>query len=186
MNTPSTSTAPNMTTSIIQDYVPDQYENDHLRNEEEDATAAMRTRAIQGETHYEFSPRLPTMPEDRATAARNPVGGQGHEGRTGGQGDGAMSGLGAALLQHNVETNASISGVIQARSSSSRRQLDDGAINVAEEDLESGPELLNWPTPEQGHGYADKRVHMLVGQGPAPFLTPGPHRHKLVPGGREG
>lgn len=184
-NNPDTSTAPNMTTSIIQDYVPDEYGDDQLRDEEEDITA-MRARAVEGESSYEYSRRLPTMPEDRVTAARNPVVGQDDDERIDGQEDGVLSGLGVALLQHHVEANASSTGAIQTRSSSNRRHLDDGAINVAHKDLGLGPELLNWPTSEQGHGYADKRVRMLVEQGPAPFLTPGPHRHKLLPGGREG
>lgn len=43
-----------------------------------------------------------------------------------------------------------------------------------------GADTVHWPSPELGHGYAERRVHKLVGQGPAPFLTPGPHRGRML------
>lgn len=48
--------------------------------------------------------------------------------------------------------------------------------------VSAAADIMHWPSPEQGHGYAERRVHkQLVGHGgPAPFLTPGPHRGRML------
>lgn len=177
-----------MTTSIIQDYVPDEYEKGR---QTEKHIAAARTPATEEETHHEYCPKLATMPEDGVTASDAAVREYGQQGGVEGQGDGAgaMSGLGVALLQHSVDNPSASGATVEGYSSMSygqRRGIDADRADEVDADVGPGPDVLHWPSPEQGHGYADKRVHKLPGQGPAPFLTPGPHRHKLVRGGRQG
>ncbi|CBJ29505.1 conserved unknown protein [Ectocarpus siliculosus] len=106
--------APDMTTSLIPDYVTDEYE----RN-----AAASRMPAT--EVNHDW-PKLPSTPEDGASVP-----------------DGAVDAYG----QH-------------------------AGNKVSKENTS----MMHWPSPELGHGYAEKRTHIGPRQGPAPFLTPGPHR----------
>ncbi|CAM9140332.1 unnamed protein product [Ectocarpus sp. 13 AM-2016] len=106
--------APDMTTSLIPDYVTDEYE----RN-----TAASRMPAA--EVNHDW-PKLPSTVEDGASGP-----------------DGAVDTYG----QH-------------------------AGKKVSKENTST----MHWPSPELGHGYAEKRIHVGPRQGPAPFLTPGPHR----------
>lgn len=183
-----------MTTSIIQDYVPHDYEHAGVLHDEHegDATApspaaAPTVAAVAavsgGETSHEQWPRLATMQEDGTMAAGTGTNGYSSSraagmerqrfstGVTGGVEVALLSDSGTALDAH-------------APRDSQHRRNDAGTVDEA--NLGQGPDVLHWPSPEQGHGYAHKRVNKLLGQGPAPFLTPGPHRHKLVPGGRQG
>lgn len=179
-----------MTTSIIQDYVPDEYEGDEARQGQEGTdSGSTRTRALEGETHQEYWPRLASMPEDGATAPSTPGGVYDQEGPTETRGDtvGGASGLEIALLERDVDEPVSSGATIETRTqASSGRQRGRVGGNIDDPELGLGPDVLHWPSPEQGHGYADKRLHKFGGQGPAPFLTPGPHRHKFVPSGRQG
>lgn len=175
---PTSTLAPNMTTSIIQDYVPNEYSNDPMRQNETEPNSTFG-RGVDGDKQLEYLPKLATMPED--PPFRKPQVAE-HE-----HGNNTMGGLGVALLQHKVDSRSGVQGRVQAHPLSGYRPgPDDGADCFGEADLGLGPGLLHWPSPEQGHGYADSRVYKLKGQGPAPFLTPGPHRHKLVPSGSQG
>ena len=190
-----------MTTSIIQDYVPHDYEHTvGLRDEHEGdapgpspspAAASPTVTAVAavsgGETSHEQWQRLATMQEDGAMAA-----GTGTDGS-----DGYSSSRGTGLERQRFCTDAT-GGLEIALPSDSGAAIDphsridlqhhrhDDAGTVDEANPGQGPDVLHWPSPEQGHGYAHKRGNKPLGQGPAPFLTPGPHRHKLLPGGRQG
>lgn len=125
---PSASTAPDMTTSLIQDYVPGEYE----RN----AAAAAKPPASDANQDW---PQLPSTPED-GPAASGPRGGT-----AGSDTSHAPEGGGGA-------------------------QVEGG-----------GGDMTHWPpSPEMGHGYAEKRLNTEPRQGPRPFSTPGPHRGRLL------
>ena len=181
------SVTPNMTSSIIQDYVPDEYDNDQLRQDLQDSKGII-ARGAEGEVHLDYRPRLATTPEDATMASRSPIDGNQQGGRVGQHVDehGMISRLGA-LLQHDIDPSipGATIGTNNRSSFDPSRSRSRDAYNMGEVDLEPGPDVLNWPSPQQGHGYAAKRVANLTGQGPAPFLTPGPHRHKLVPSRRQ-
>lgn len=169
-----------MTTSIIQDYVPDQYEKNQPRHNGGDFTAP-RTLTVEGEI-ADYWPKLATMPEDAAAErglTRN-IGGSGEKERMNTHGD-ELDEVG------ELEKIKSSARAIQQAHAPFRKLLQrgDDAQNIDEADIEVGRDVMYWPSPEQGHGYTHKRIHKPITQGLAPFLTPGPHRHKLVPGGRE-
>ncbi|CAM9129809.1 unnamed protein product [Ectocarpus fasciculatus] len=103
--------APDMTTSLIPDYVTDEYE----RN-------AAASRMPAAEVNHDW-PKLPSTPEDGASGP---------------------------------------DGAVDAYSQPAGNKV--------------SKENMMWPSPELGHGYAEKRTHIGPRQGPAPFLTPGPHR----------
>lgn len=167
-----------MTTSIIQDYVPDKYSNDPTRQIGTESDSKLGGE-VDGDKQIEFLPKFASM-ADLSTIRKPQVSEHEH-------GTNAMSGLGAALLHHNVDGRSGVQGRVQAYSLLGYRPgPDKGTDSFGETDLALGPGLLHWPSPEQGHGYADSRVYKLKGQGLAPFLTPGPHRHKLVPSGNQG
>lgn len=147
-STSSSSLAPNMTTSLIQDYVPQDYERNY---------AAARIPGM--ETNRDLSrPRLPSTPEDGAAAA---------------------------VPTRTVDSYAHHAGV-QARNAPAGSEAyveaatpDHDAVAAS---ATAATDMMHWPSPpELGHGYAERRVHkQLVGQGPAPFLTPGPHRGRML------
>lgn len=162
--------------SIIQDYVPDEYAKNSM--DQNDAKGApMSEGAVEGAKHLKHlkqqGPKLTTMPENPTFQKEEVVeyGPDGHD-------NVAMSGLGVALRGDNVNDRSGVSEY--------RHDPDDGADSSGDADLGLGPGVLHWPFPGPGHGYADGRVYKLQGQGPAPFLTPGPHRHKLIPCGSQG
>lgn len=163
--------------SIIQDYVPDEYANTSMgRNEAKCAPTSGG--AVEGVKHGKHmkqqghklttTPEHPTFQKEEVEYGRD------------GHGNVAMSGLGVALGEHNVNDQ---SGASQCRQDP---VTDDSADSSGDADLGLGPGVLHWPFPGPGHGYADGRVYKIQGQGPAPFLTPGPHRHKLIPCGSQG
>lgn len=136
-----------MTTSLIQDYVPQDYERNF---------AAARTPGMEMNRDWP-RPRLPSTPED-----------------------------GAAVPSRTTESYGHSAGV-QARHAPAGSEAyvgaatPDGDGTAAASDA-AATDMMHWPSPpEQGHGYAERRVHkQLVGQGPAPFLTPGPHRGRML------
>lgn len=130
-----------MTTSLIQDYVPDEYER---------TTAAGRTPAEE----MNRDPRLPSTPEDGALRLNGTIDSYGQQAGVQPQVDCAMG-----------NAPASSGAYIEA-------DMPDQDVGEAD--------MMHWPSPELGHGYAERRVHKLVGQGPAPFLTPGPHRGRML------
>lgn len=168
--------AANMTTSIIQDYVPDEYANNQIRHIERD-TSGRWVKGVDGEKQQNYSRRLATMPEDGATTPYPPS--RTSEDVEREDGVGGMSGLGVALLRHDVDNSSVVGGTSSASLKASRnKQSPDYNADLF------GATALG--SPEQGHGYADGRVHKLKEHGPAPFLTPGPHGHKLVRSGSQG
>lgn len=130
-----------MTTSLIQDYVPDEYEG---------TTAAGMTPTV------EINPdqRLPSTPEDGGSRPKGAVDSHGHH--TG------------------VQTQVDCAVGNAPTSSGAHLEAD-----VPDQDI-GGADTMHWPSPQLGHGYAERHVHKLVGQGPAPFLTPGPHRGRML------
>eukprot|EP00903_Cladosiphon_okamuranus_P019934 g18320.t1 len=142
-STSSSSLAPNMTTSLIQDYVPQDYE----RNSTVARTPGM-------ETNRDWPrPRLPRTPEDGAAV----VDSHGHH---------------AGVQARTAPTGS------EAYIEAATPDRDAAAAAAAATDMDT----MHWPSPpELGHGYIERRVHKhLVGQGPAPFLTPGPHRGRKL------
>ena len=187
MKNQTSSLAPNMTTSIIQDYVPHDYEHTGILRDGHEgeapapapspAAAVMVMAVARGEKSDDHWQEDGAMAAGAGADAYSFNGGAGVDRQrcntdfTGGLAIPLPSGLGAAIDAH-------------ARKDSQHRRDDAGTTDEA--NIGQGPDVLHWPSPEQGHGYAHARVNKLLEQGPAPFLTPGPHRHKLVPGGRQG
>lgn len=177
-----------MTSSIIQDYVPDEYEGEHLRNDVRESVGT----AVGGETHQDYRPRLATTPEDATHPSRKanrlrPLGGDQQSNRMGqleGDRRDGMNGPGA-LTQRNVD-NVTPRATIGERYRTNLETPPSRETEVQEGSVGPAPDAIHWPLLEQGHGYAAKRASNVTGQGPAPFLTPGPHRHKLVPSTRQG
>lgn len=172
-----------MTSSIIQDYVPDEYEGEHLRHDMRESVGI----AVGGETHQDYRPRLATTPED---ATRRPLGGDQQSNRIGQLESDRQEGVNGpgALPQRNVDSVTPRATIgeryrtnLETPPSCDRKEVQEGNGGLA-------PDAIHWPLLEQGHGYAAKRcpTSNVTGQGPAPFLTPGPHRHKLVPTTRQG
>lgn len=87
---------------------------------------------------------------------------------------------GAALPSRKVDSYSHHGGV-QARHAPAGSEAYVEAA-TSDRDAAAATDMMHWPSPpELGHGYAEKRVHkQLVGQGPAPFLTPGPHRGRAL------
>ncbi|CAM9775374.1 unnamed protein product [Scytosiphon promiscuus] len=126
---PSATPAPDMTTSLIQDYVPGEYE----RN-----AAAAAGRMPASETNQDW-PQLPSTPED-GTVESGPRG-----------------------------------GVADSDASHAPPEGAGGKVEGG------GADMMHWPpSPELGHGYAEKRLITEPRQGPRPFSTPGPHRGRLL------
>lgn len=162
-----------MTSSIIQNYVPDVYVDDRAHDERGPTTSSAR--GVGCDRLQAHSQKTSVTQGNHATSAIvGPVESSGQD-----YGAGAMSGLGVALLQRGVDKPP----IVRATACKSpNKDANDSDLT----DIGLDPGLQHWPSPEQGHGYADNRVHKLTGQGPAPFLTPGPHRHKLVPSRSQG
>lgn len=146
-STSSSSLAPNMTTSLIQDYVPQDYKNTSI---------AART-----EVNRDWPrSRLPSTPEDSAARASRTADSYGRH---------------AGMQAHNVRADPD--AYIEAATPN-----DDTVTAAAASAAATATDMMQWPSPpELGHGYAERRIHkQLVGQGPAPFLTPGPHRGRML------
>ncbi len=131
-STSSSSLAPNMTTSLIQDYVP---------RDERHSTAGVEMNHT----------KLASTPED------------------------GVSGIGC--YDSGQRQHARVLGSEAFAEGSTPEQHPAVAAAAA-----AAADMMHWPSPEQGHGYAERRVYkQLVGQGgPAPFLTPGPHRGRML------
>lgn len=155
----------NVTSSIIQDYVPETYTNEQLLHDMPESRSSNEHPYL-GDLEPARRDERPTVPLPTGEvmpgrrvydSVRDPTN------RT----DGAA--------QQTTEA-----GEMPSFSSEygDKANQEGGVSGDEGYDLNAG--LLNWPSPKQGHGYAAKRVQKPKGQGPAPFLTPGPHRHKLV------
>lgn len=174
---PTPRITPNMTSSIIQDYVPDEYEGEHLRHDVRESVGI----AVGGDTNQDYRPRLETTPEDATPSSRRLLGGDQQRKRLGrleGDHQDGMSGPGA-LPQRNVDS-VTPRATIGERYRTNFETPPSRDTETKEGNVGPAPDVIHWPLLEQGHGYAAKRASNVKGQGPAPFLTPGPHRHKLV------
>lgn len=168
---PSASLTANMTTSIIQDYVPDTYSNDRPLHDNKKGKSSHE---------HQSSPINGAPVSHEAVENRNQT--WDHE-----EGAGSTSRLGVALHKPALNSDAIIRPSEAVDSSMGFKpdvDKEDSSIGDAEGGLGLG--LMNWPSPGQGHGYGAKDVNKVKWQGPAPFLTPGPHRHKLVPSPSQG
>lgn len=169
-----------MTESIIQDYVPDAYGDSQLRRDEGERMSPVDKQTASGSKPARD--RGASITSQGAT--ERPEQARQFEGVTPQM---AQSGS-RHEVQHSTVNIPSHAESSETASSSSgwRRDEEQGVLDPGEGDQGVDPALSNWPSPGQSHGYASKHAHMLKGQGPAPFLTPGPHRHKLVPSPSEG
>lgn len=136
-----TNLTPDMTTSLIQDYVPDKYE----RN-----TSSGRTPS----SEVNRDSRLSSTPEDTPSRPDGPVDSYGEHAQVQGRKDYDVGNAPASLGAH-VEADTPVQ-------------------DAGEHDT------MHWPSPDSGHGYTERRVNRHAGQGPAPFLTPGPHRGRML------
>lgn len=98
-------------------------------------------------------PRLPSTPEDGAAVPSRTVDSYGHH---------------AGVQARNVPAGA--------------EAYAEAAIPDRDAAAAAATDMMHWPSPpELGHGYTERRVHkQLIGQGPAPFLTPGPRRGRML------
>lgn len=116
------------------------------------------------ETNRDWArPRLPSTPEDDAAVPRRTVDSYGR--RAGVQAGNAPTGSEAYVEAATPDQDAATATTAATAASAA-----------------AATDMMHWPSPpELGHGYAERRVHkQLAGQGPAPFLTPGPHRGRML------